>query len=75
MKTYNVKISVGDKIAVGKFRNSIKTIKSIELEDGQPIIVTSAGKRKLLNFKTVSKSKTKKQKEEDYSNEPWNGIV
>ena len=52
MKTYNVKISVGDKIAVGKFRNSIKTIKSIELEDGQPIIVTSAGKRKLLNFKT-----------------------
>jgi len=74
MKTYNVKISVGDKIAVGKFRNSVKTIKSIELDENkQPIIVTSAGKRKLLNFKIVSKAKSKVKKEKDLG--PWNGIV
>jgi hypothetical protein len=74
MKTYNVKISVGDKIAVGKFRNSVKTIKSIELDENkQPIIVTSAGKRKLLNFKIVSKAKPKVKKEKDLG--PWNGIV
>jgi len=70
MKNYKVTISVGDKIAVGKFRNSVKTIKEIKIEDGQPVVVTSAGKRKLLNFKLVSKPKKKK---EDYG--PWNGIV
>jgi len=74
MKNYKVTISVGDKIAVGKFRNSIKTIKEITMEDGQPVVVTSAGKRKLLNFKLVSKTKKKKDKEENY-NGPWNGIV
>jgi hypothetical protein len=58
MKNYKVTISVGDKIAVGKFRNSIKTIKEIAIEDGQPVVITSAGKRKLLNFKLV-KSITK----------------
>lgn len=74
MKSYNVKISVGDKIAVGKFRNSVKTIKSIELDENkQPIIVTSAGKRKLLNFKVVSNAKTKTKNE--YEQGPWNGIV
>jgi hypothetical protein len=74
MKTYNVKISVGDKIAVGKFRNSVKTIKAIELDENkQPIIVTSAGKRKLLNFKLVSKPKKAKKEKDDYG--PWNGIV
>lgn len=72
MKNYKVTINVGDKIAVGKFRNSIKTIKSIEMENGQPVIVTSAGKRKLLNFKLIKKAK---KKEVDLSNEPWNGIV
>lgn len=74
MKNYKVTISVGDKIAVGKFRNSVKTIKEIAIEDGQPVVVTSAGKRKLLNFKLVSKVKKKKEKEENY-NGPWNGIV
>ena len=44
------------------------------MEDGQPVVVTSAGKRKLLNFKLVSKTKKKKDKEENY-NGPWNGIV
>ena len=70
MKNYKVTIGVGDKIAVGKFRNSIKTIKEIKMEDGQPVVITSAGKRKLLNFKLVSKPKKKKDK---YG--PWNGIV
>jgi hypothetical protein len=55
MKNYKVTISVGDKIAVGKFRNSVKTIKEIAIEDGQPVVVTGAGKRKLLNFKLVEK--------------------
>ena len=71
MKNYKVTISVGDKIAVGKFRNSVKTIKEIAIEDGQPVVVTSAGKRKLLNFKLVSKSEKKKEK--DYG--PWNGNI
>jgi aspartokinase len=74
MKNYKVTISVGDKIAVGKFRNSVKIIKEITMEDDQPVVVTSAGKRKLLNFKLVSKTKKKKDKEENY-NGPWNGIV
>ena len=72
MKNYKVTIGVGDKIAVGKFRNSIKTIKEIKMEDGQPVVITSAGKRKLLNFKLVSKPKKEKDKDE-YG--PWNGIV
>lgn len=72
MKNYKVTISVGDKIAVGKFRNSVKTIKEITMENGQPVVITSAGKRKLLNFKLVSKPKKKKDKDE-YG--PWNGIV
>jgi len=55
MKNYKVTISVGDKIAVGKFRNSVKTIKEIAIEDGQTVVVTCAGKRKLLNFKLVEK--------------------
>jgi hypothetical protein len=42
------------------------------MEDGQPVVITSAGKRKLLNFKLVSKPKKKKDKDE-YG--PWNGIV
>ena len=41
MKNYKVTISVGDKIAVGKFRNSVKTIKEITMEDDQPVVVTS----------------------------------
>ena len=41
MKNYKVTIGVGDKIAVGKFRNSIKTIKEIKMEDGQPVVITS----------------------------------
>lgn len=72
MKNYKVTIGVGDKIAVGKFRNSVKTIKEIKIEDGQPVVITSAGKRKLLNFKLVSKTKKKKDNGE-YG--PWNGIV
>ena len=72
MKNYKVTISVGDKIAVGKFRNSIKTFIEKKIEDGQPVVVTSAGKRKLLNFKLVSKPNKKKDKDE-YG--PWNGIV
>ena len=44
------------------------------MENGQPVVVTSAGKRKLLNFKLVNTKKKKKEKEEDYKG-PWNGIV
>jgi hypothetical protein len=61
MKEYNVKIKVGDSISVGRFRNVKTKIKSIELDkDNQPIIITSKGSRKLLNFKLESKPTSSK---------------
>ena len=65
MKQYKLTINVGDTIEVGRFRNVATKIKNIELdENGQPVIITSKGTKKLLSCR-LSKlhpgSKTPKQ--------------
>ena len=65
MKQYKLTINVGDTIEVGRFRNVTTKIKNIELdENGQPVIITSKGAKKLLSCR-LSKlhpgSKTPKQ--------------
>ena len=65
MKQYKLTINVGDTIEVGRFRNVATKIKNIELDDnGQPVIITSKGAKKLLSCR-LSKlhpgSKTPKQ--------------
>ena len=65
VKEYKVSIKTGDKISVGRFRNVATKIKNIELdENGQPVIITSKGAKKLLSCR-LSKlhpgSKTPKQ--------------
>ena len=48
MKEFNLKIKVGDLVEVGRFRNVQTKIKSIEIDkNGQPVLVTSKGKKKL----------------------------
>jgi hypothetical protein len=76
MRSLTLKINVGDTIEVGRFRNVATKITDIKKDDnGQPIIVTSSGSRKMLSFrlnklapkakdlltkkKTNSKTKTK----------------
>ena len=50
MKSFTLKIEIGDKIKVGRFRNVATEIKDIKLdENGQPVIVTSKGDKKLLS--------------------------
>ena len=65
MKSYKVDIKVGDKIEVGRFRNVQATIKAIEIDQhGQPIVLTSKGKKKLFSCrlsKLIPGSKTPKQ--------------
>jgi len=65
MKSYKVDIKVGDKIEVGRFRNVQATIKGIEIDQhGQPIVLTSKGKKKLFSCrisKLLPGSKTPKQ--------------
>jgi len=65
MKEYTLKIKVGDLIEVGRFRNVQTKIKSITLdENGQPVIGTSKGKKKLLSCRLTKLhpgSKTPKQ--------------
>jgi len=65
MKEYTLKIKVGDLIEVGRFRNVQTKIKSITLdENGQPVIGTSKGKKKLLSCRLTKlhpRSKTPKQ--------------
>ena len=65
MKEYKLSIKVGDLIEVGRFRNVQTKIKSIELDEhGQPVLVTSKGKKKLLSCRLVKLhpgSKTPKQ--------------
>lgn len=65
MKKFKFEISVGDKIEVGRFRNVQTTIKSIEIDqNGQPVIGTAKGKKKLFNcrvLKLTPGSKTPKQ--------------
>ena len=65
MKQYKLTINVGDTIEVGRFRNVATKIKNIELdENGQPVIITSKGAKKLLSFRLTKLhpgSKTPKQ--------------
>ena len=65
MKSYTVDIKRGDKIEVGRFRNVLATVLNIETDEhGQPVIVTSKGKKKLFSCrlsKLMPGSKTPKQ--------------
>ena len=54
MKKFTVDIKVGDLVSVGRFRNVETKIKSIEIdENGQPVIITSKGKKKLFSCRLV----------------------
>ena len=65
MKQYKLTINVGDTIEVGRFRNVTTKIKNIELdENGQPVIITNKGAKKLLSCRLAKLhpgSKTPKQ--------------
>ena len=65
MKEFNLKIKVGDLVEVGRFRNVQTKIKSIEIDiHGQPVLITSKGKKKLLSCRLAKLhpgSKTPKQ--------------
>ena len=65
MKEYKFSIKVGDLIEVGRFRNVQTKVKSIEIDQhGQPVLVTSKGKKKLFSCRLVKLqpgSKTPKQ--------------
>ena len=65
MKEYKLNIKVGDLIEVGRFRNVQTKVKSIEIDQhGQPVLVTSKGKKKLFSCRLVKLqpgSKTPKQ--------------
>tara|TARA_B100000676_G_C17526280_1_gene555328 strand:+ start:138 stop:362 length:225 start_codon:yes stop_codon:yes gene_type:complete len=50
MKKFTVEIKAGDEILVGRFRNVATKIKSIEVDEkGQPILVTSKGRKNLFS--------------------------
>ena len=50
MREYKLNIRVGDLISVGRFRNVQTKIKAIEVDNnGQPVIITSKGAKKLLS--------------------------
>lgn len=54
MKSFTVDIKTGDKVEVGRFRNVQATVKSIEIDEhGQPVIVTSKGKKKLFSLRVM----------------------
>ena len=65
MKEYKLNIKVGDLIEVGRIRNVQTKVKSIEIDQhGQPVLVTSKGKKKLFSCRLVKLqpgSKTPKQ--------------
>ena len=65
MKQYKLTVNVGDIIEVGRFRNVATKIKNIKLdENGQPVIITSKGSKKLLSCRLAKLhpgSKTPKQ--------------
>ena len=65
MKQYILTVNVGDIIEVGRFRNVATKIKNIKLdENGQPVIITSKGAKKLLSCRLAKLhpgSKTPKQ--------------
>jgi len=52
MKNFKIEINVGDTVEVGRFRNVIARIKDISIDDnGQPVIITSKGPKKLFSCK------------------------
>ena len=54
MKEFRCKINIGDLIEVGRFRNVQTKIKSIEIDEyGQPVLITSKGKKKLFSCRIV----------------------
>jgi hypothetical protein len=54
MKEYKFKITVGDLVEVGRFRNVQTKVKAIEVDEhGQPVIITSKGKKKLFSCRVV----------------------
>ena len=65
MKEYKIKIAVGDLVEVGRFRNVQTKVKAIEVDEhGQPVIITSKGKKKLFSCRVVKLqpgTKTSKQ--------------
>jgi hypothetical protein len=62
MKEFKLNIKIGDKVEVGRFRNVTTKIKAIELDNnGQPVIITNKGAKKLLSCRLVKLHKTAKQ--------------
>jgi hypothetical protein len=65
MKKYNIEIQVGDTVEVGRFRNVVAKIKDISIdENGQPVIITNKGPKKLFSCrlsKLLPGAKTPKQ--------------
>ena len=65
MKSYKIEINVGDNVEVGRFRNVTARIKDISIdENGQPVIITSKGPKKLFSCrlsKLLPGSKTPRQ--------------
>ena len=54
MREYKLNIRVGDLVEVGRFRNVQTKIKAIEVDEhGQPVIITSKGKKKLFSCRVV----------------------
>ena len=65
MKKLTIDIAVGDLVNVGRFRNVQAKIKGIEIDEhGQPVIITTKGKKKLFSLrltKLTPGAKTPKQ--------------
>ena len=65
MREYKLTIKAGDLVYLGRFRNVQTKIKSIDIDEhGQPVIITSKGKKKLFScriMKLEPGSKTPKQ--------------
>jgi hypothetical protein len=62
MKSYKVEIKAGDYIEVGRFRNVVAKVKSIELDEhNQPVVVTNKGSRKLFNCRFSKLEKKAKE--------------
>ena len=50
MKNFKIEINVGDTVEVGRFRNVVAKIKDISIdENGQPVIITNKGPKKLFS--------------------------
>ncbi len=65
MREYKLTLKAGDQVYLGRFRNVQTKIKSIDIDEhGQPVIITSKGKKKLFScriMKLEPGSKTPKQ--------------